>query len=129
MRDEVNLSLTRVIISNHRRIFLPPNRLRVLVASKIHKNTEKYLNCSVTRLGWDIHYDPLRPRTTLALVYYIEEGAVHLLRGLARGSLMGMGMGYVEVVLLVGVSRLLGIGPGAVVALAVSSTSAFGRYA
>ena len=125
MRDDVNLCLTRVIISDDRRILLPLNRLHVLVASKIHKNTEKYFNCSVTRLGWNIHYDPLRQKTTLALVYFIKEGAAHLLGDLMQVSLIGMGIGYVEVVDVSGSVTLLGIGPGAMVALAVSSTSAF----
>ena len=111
MRDEVNLCLMRVIVSDDRRIFLPPNRLRVLVASKIHKNTEKYFNCSVTRHGWNIHYDSLRQRTTLALVYFIKEGAAHLLRGLMQFSLIGMGIGYVEVVDVSGSVTVVGHRP------------------
>ena len=42
---------------------------------------------------------------------------------------MGMGMGYVEIVDVSGGVMVFGIGPGAMVALTVSSTSTFGRYA
>ena len=78
--------------------FFPLIDFTCLLLPRFRKTRKSILTARLLVLDGMYILIPLRQRTTLALVYFNKEGAAHLFRGLSQGSLMGMGMGYVEVI-------------------------------